>query len=317
MAKKKVLLAGESWTSAATHIKGFDQFASISFHLGAEPLLAALAGSKFELTYMKAHEAATDFPLTLDALDAYSVVILSDLGSNTLLLHPDVWFRGETVPNRLKLLREWVGRGGALMMIGGYYSFQGINGGARYHKTAVEEVLPVDCLAFDDRVEVPEGFRPVLVKPEHEILAGLGGKWPVAPRLQRGDAEEPARRRAARQGRRRGWRPSASRHRHLRQGPDARLDIGYRAALAAQGLLRLGRLRPPLGPGADLADRKAALASPIAARGRLPLRKGVVSRRSSLRSGCASARRYRGLPQSPRRSFARGRLRAPSFPQGS
>ena len=136
MAKKKVLLAGESWTSAATHIKGFDQFASISFHLGAEPLLAALAGSKFDLTYMKAHEAATDFPLTLDALDAYSVVILSDLGSNTLLLHPDVWFRGQTVPNRLKLLREWVGRGGALMMIGGYYSFQGINGGARYHKTA-------------------------------------------------------------------------------------------------------------------------------------------------------------------------------------
>jgi uncharacterized membrane protein len=178
MAKKKVLLAGESWTSASTHIKGFDQFATVSFHLGAEPLLAALAGSDFDLTYMKAHEAAADFPLTLEALDVYSAVILSDLGSNTLLLHPDVWFRGQTVPNRLKLLREWVGRGGALMMIGGYYSFQGINGGARYHKTAVEEVLPVDCLAFDDRVEVPEGFQPVLVKPEHEILAGLGGKWP-------------------------------------------------------------------------------------------------------------------------------------------
>ena len=44
------------------------------------------------------------------------------------------------------------------MMIGGYYSFQGINGGARYHRTPVEEVLPVECLPYDDRVEVPEGF---------------------------------------------------------------------------------------------------------------------------------------------------------------
>ena len=26
MSKKKILLAGESWVSTATHIKGFDQF---------------------------------------------------------------------------------------------------------------------------------------------------------------------------------------------------------------------------------------------------------------------------------------------------
>ena len=38
MAKKKVLLAGESWVSSATHYKGFDQFGSVTFHLGAEPL---------------------------------------------------------------------------------------------------------------------------------------------------------------------------------------------------------------------------------------------------------------------------------------
>ena len=29
-------------------------------------------------------------------------------------------------------------------MVGGYCSFQGINGGARYHGTPVEEVLPVE-----------------------------------------------------------------------------------------------------------------------------------------------------------------------------
>ena len=101
--KKRVLLAGESWVSAATHYKGFDQFGSVTFHLGAEPLVKALADSDYDLHYMPAHEAATDFPMTMAELDAYAAVLLSDLGSNTLLLHPDVWLHGKPVPNRLKL----------------------------------------------------------------------------------------------------------------------------------------------------------------------------------------------------------------------
>ena len=43
-------------------------------------------------------------------------------------------------------------------MIGGYFSFQGIDGRARWHRTPVEEVLPVECLPHDDRLEIPEGF---------------------------------------------------------------------------------------------------------------------------------------------------------------
>jgi uncharacterized membrane protein len=178
-AKKRVLLAGESWTSTSTHIKGFDQFATVNFHLGAEPLVEALAGSLFELVYMKAHEAAAEFPLSIEGLAPFDAVILSDIGANTLLLHPDVWFRGQPVPNRLRLLREWVAGGGGLMMIGGYYSFQGINAGARYHGTPVEEVLPVDCLPYDDRIEVPEGFRAELLSPDHPILRGMDGEWPL------------------------------------------------------------------------------------------------------------------------------------------
>ena len=134
--KKRVLLAGESWVSAATHYKGFDQFGSVTFHLGAEPLVKALEGSDYDLHYMPAHEAATAFPMTMAELGAYDAVLLSDLGSNTLLLHPDVWLHGKPVPNRLKLLRDWVAGGGGLMMIGGYFSFQGINGAARWHKHA-------------------------------------------------------------------------------------------------------------------------------------------------------------------------------------
>jgi uncharacterized membrane protein len=178
---KKVLLAGESWVSTATHIKGFDQFATVTYHLGAEPLVAAMKGGPYEIVYMPAHEAQRSFPQTMEGLSEYSAIILSDIGANTLLLHPDTWIHSKRTPNRLKLLRDWVGQGGALLMFGGYYSFQGINGGARYRKTAVEEALPVECLSVDDRVEVPEGFEPKIVdRGNHPILAGLPTSgWPA------------------------------------------------------------------------------------------------------------------------------------------
>ncbi|MBZ9938369.1 glutamine amidotransferase [Mesorhizobium sp. BR1-1-16] len=175
----KVLLAGESWVSSATHFKGFDQFNSVTYHTGADPLLALLRERGFEVTFMPSHEAQRDFPQTVEALDAYDAVILSDIGANTLLLHPDTWLNSKRTPNRLIALRDWVAKGGALLMLGGYYSFQGINGAARYRGTAVEATLPVTCHPYDDRVEVPEGFTPVVTgDAAHPILAGLGGEWP-------------------------------------------------------------------------------------------------------------------------------------------
>jgi uncharacterized membrane protein len=178
--RKRVLIVGESWISAATHYKGFDQFGSVTYHLGAEPLVEALRDSEFELTYMPGHEAVTKLPFELEKLQAYQAIIISDIGANSLLLHPDVWLNGKPKPNRLKLLREWALNGGGLLMIGGYLSFQGIEGRGRWRKTPVEEVLPVTCLPYDDRVEVPEGFRPVIVADrDHPILRGLGENWPI------------------------------------------------------------------------------------------------------------------------------------------
>jgi uncharacterized membrane protein len=180
MPKKKVLLAGESWVSTATHIKGFDQFATVTCHTGSDELLKAMADSAYDITFMPAHQAQRDFPQTVEGLRAYDAVILSDLGSNTLLLHPDTWIHSRPTPNRLKALRDYVEQGGALLMFGGYYSFQGINGGARYRKTPVEEVLPVTCLPYDDRIEVPEGFSAVVTGPaDHPILKGVGRDWPI------------------------------------------------------------------------------------------------------------------------------------------
>ncbi|MFB2551769.1 glutamine amidotransferase [Ensifer soli] len=177
---KKILLVGESWVSSATHYKGFDQFGSVTFHLGAEPLVAALKGSDFELTYMPAHEAVEKFPFDMAGLDAYDGIILSDIGANSLLLPPEVWLHSRTVPNRLKLIKAWVEKGGGLLMCGGYFSFQGIDGKARWRRTPVEDVLPVTCLPYDDRVEIPEGLVAEIVKPQHPILAGIpAGDWPL------------------------------------------------------------------------------------------------------------------------------------------
>jgi uncharacterized membrane protein len=179
MARKKVLLVGESWVSSASHYKGFDQFGSVTFHLGAEPLVAALSDSPFELVYLPAHEAVAKFPYEMAGLADYRAIILSDIGSNSLLLPPEVWLHGKTMPNRLKLIRDWTGAGGGLLMIGGYFSFQGIDGRARWRRTPVEDALPVTCLPYDDRIEAPEGIAAEITVPDHPVFAGIEQPWPM------------------------------------------------------------------------------------------------------------------------------------------
>ncbi|MGQ0572350.1 MAG: glutamine amidotransferase [Armatimonadota bacterium] len=179
MAKLKVLIAGESWMTTATHYKGWDFFSSTTFHTGVEHLQRALELNGAEVTHMPAHAAAEAFPSTVDRLRAYDIVVLSDLGANTLLLHPETWLHGRAMPNRLAALRDYVQQGGGLAMAGGYYSFSGIYGAAHYHDTPVEAVLPVEIFPYDDRVEVPEGFMPDVVAPEHPILRGVPQAWPA------------------------------------------------------------------------------------------------------------------------------------------
>lgn len=175
---KNILLVGESWVTTANHYKGWDTFSSATFHLGAEPLVKALKDSKFTITYMPAHEAAGGFPFTMDGLAPYDAIILSDIGSNTLLLTPEVWLHGRTMPNRLKLIRDFVANGGGLLMAGGYFSYQGIDGRARWRRTPVEDALPVNCLPYDDRIEAPEGISAEVLLPDHPVVAGLGASWP-------------------------------------------------------------------------------------------------------------------------------------------
>jgi uncharacterized membrane protein len=130
------------------------------------------------VTYLPCHEVPSRFPSAAGELAAFDVVILSDIGSNTFLLAPETFTRSEIAPNRLQVLAQYVDDGGALLMIGGYMSFAGIDGKARYGSTPLAPVLPVDVLDHDDRVEVPEGFTADVVAADHPALAEVPSAWP-------------------------------------------------------------------------------------------------------------------------------------------
>lgn len=173
----KVLLVGESWVAVTTHYKGFDHFVSGGYDTGVAYFRRAMEGWG-DWVHMPGHEAQAGFPLDMEGLRDYSAIIISDIGADTFLLHPRTWLGGERTPNRLRLIEEYVRGGGGLIMAGGYLSYQGINGVARYHGTPIEEALPVEMQPYDDRVECPEGVQPGKTRTAHQITKGLPASWP-------------------------------------------------------------------------------------------------------------------------------------------
>lgn len=175
---RNVLIAGESWTVHSIHQKGFDSFTTTEYAEGVRWLRDALEAAGWTVTFQPSHVAARDFPATAEALAAYDCIMLSDIGANTLLLHPETFSRSRVLPNRLHAIRDYVNGGGGLVMIGGYMTFQGVEAKAQYAGTAVEEVLPITISRNDDRIESPQGVKPEVVDAKHEITAAAGDDWP-------------------------------------------------------------------------------------------------------------------------------------------
>jgi uncharacterized membrane protein len=173
-----VLLAGESWTSHTIHVKGFDSFTTSEYAEGATELIKGLEKLGHTVTFMPNHVAPSAFPTALKGLQAYDAIILSDIGSNTLLIHPDTFKKSQSMNNRCELLAEYVRKGGGLMMVGGYMSFSGIDGKARYQRTMLKDVLPVEMVEGDDRVEAPQGVVPKVLDAKHPVFAGIKGAFP-------------------------------------------------------------------------------------------------------------------------------------------
>lgn len=167
-----VLLAGESWHEISLYVKAQNVTMSSSYTEAGEYLIAALETAGATVTYQPCHVAHEAFPRTKADLSQYDLVILSDIGAQSLLLTPAV-AAGETDANRLQVLADYVESGGAVGMIGGYMSFAGEHGQAGYARTALADVLPVEIGPHDDRIERPTGVRP-----ENQGLTDLPDAWP-------------------------------------------------------------------------------------------------------------------------------------------
>lgn len=174
----RVLLVGESWFVYSVHQKGFDTFYTSEYTEGGGEFVAALEACGHEVSRIPAHLIERDFPTTAEALAAIAdVLVISDVGANSFLLSKETFQRSEITVDRLEVIRDFVTDGGGMLMVGGYMTFSGIDGKARWGRSPVADVLPVNVLDRDDRIELPAGAHPELAG-EHDIVAGFAAEWP-------------------------------------------------------------------------------------------------------------------------------------------
>ena len=124
----KILFVGESWHVHTMESKGFDVFTYDYYEEAVGYIQEALCANGWEFEHIPSHLVEQRFPRSAEALSQYAAVFFSDVGANTLNLPMNVFMRQQPTLNKLDLVREYVENGGAFCMIGGYLSFQGIQG---------------------------------------------------------------------------------------------------------------------------------------------------------------------------------------------
>ncbi|GGJ01538.1 hypothetical protein GCM10008995_09170 [Halobellus salinus] len=87
-------------------------FSNAEYTEAGDYLQAALETDGIETTYQLCHVAASEFPESREALESYDVVILSDIGYNTIVIPPETFSEGTRRANRLQILDEFVREGG-------------------------------------------------------------------------------------------------------------------------------------------------------------------------------------------------------------
>jgi uncharacterized membrane protein len=156
------------------HMKGTD------IHFYGERLVQALESTgEFKVTSMASWDIYNSPPGRYEELLAtHPILIVSDVPAICMHLRPIFFQRGlqepvGTLPDRLRLTRDWVEAGGAMMMLGGWSSFTGNQNKGNWGRTIMAPVLPVDCLPYDDLVESSEGYMIDVLNPGHPITQGL------------------------------------------------------------------------------------------------------------------------------------------------
>jgi uncharacterized membrane protein len=173
----KVLIVGESAYMIHVHFKGFASYESGYLSQPMDGFLKRFADTSVHFDFMPNHEVSRAFPLRLEEMQRYDVIVISDAPADSFLLHPDT-LAGEILPNRLALIGDYVRAGGGFAMIGGWMSFAGFHGKAHYAYSPLAALLPVEIATGDDRMETPEGVHPEALAPGHSIFKGIDGPWP-------------------------------------------------------------------------------------------------------------------------------------------
>ena len=77
-----------------------------------------------------------------------------------------------TFPDRVRLTVEAIQAGKRAMFLGGWLSFTGEMGKGGWNRTRLREILPVECLDFEDLIESTEGFAAE-IQTAKNLFAGL------------------------------------------------------------------------------------------------------------------------------------------------
>ena len=166
----KVFYCGDQVMLITTYVKGMNSWTDGVVHDESYHMVKALSSdSDIDLTYLPTSKCQREFPQP-DELEQYDVVLFSDVGTDTIIMYEDRFNNCPMGKDRLAGLKKWVENGGGLCGVGGWLSFGGMFGMAKWHNTPLEEALPVTCYPYDDRVELSEGMVPTVVKPDHKIF---------------------------------------------------------------------------------------------------------------------------------------------------
>lgn len=176
MEKIKVLYIGDSEIVVSKYLLGVDVLEQSNFNDNGKFFREAMEQyENIDVVHINPHDVPLQFPKTPEELDKYNVLILSDVGYNSMIFYPGLKppYEYPLGPDRVKMVKEFVKKGGGFIMVGGYVSFSGCNGVARYHGTYIEEVLPVNIFPYDDRVEITDGFIFNVINTDHQITSGI------------------------------------------------------------------------------------------------------------------------------------------------
>jgi uncharacterized membrane protein len=131
----RVLYVGDSEVVLNHYLVGADVIEQSHFNDNGRWFRNAMASEPtVEVHHVTPHAVPTQFPASLSDLRVYDVVIFSDVGYNSMIFYPGLTpsYEYPLGPDRVGMVREFVEQGGGVLMVGGYLSFAGLNGIARW-----------------------------------------------------------------------------------------------------------------------------------------------------------------------------------------